>query len=100
MYAVINGSNLIIPSHCVPTGLYVLVSTSYDQWNMAIKTVMADCSVPWNETLLIYGLPLMFPKWLISIFPNALKAVHLEIRATFENEMIGRDELVGRVAHA
>jgi hypothetical protein len=97
MYVGINGSNIVVPSHRVPTGIYVLVSTSYGQWNTAVKTVMADRSVPWNETLFIYGLPLMFPQRFMPIFPNALKAVHLEIRATFENEMLGQGELVGRV---
>jgi len=97
MYAVINGSNLIIPSHRIPTGLYVLVSTAYGQRKTAIKTVMADYSVPWNESLVIQGRPMMFPHWLMPIFPGTSKAVHLEIRALFETATLGRGELVGRI---
>ena len=97
MYAVIDGSNLIIPSHRIPTGLYVLVSTAYGQRKTAIKTVMNDYSVPWNESLVIQGRPLMFPHWLMPIFPGTSKAVHLEIRASFETVTLGRGELVGRI---
>lgn len=97
MYAVINGSNLIIPSHRIPTGLYVLVSTAYGQWKTAIKTVMADYSVPWNESLVIQGRLLKFPHWLMPIFPSTSNKVHLEIRASFETAMLGRGELVGRI---
>jgi hypothetical protein len=97
MYAVLNGSNLVVPSHRMPTGVYVLVSTPYGQWNTSIKAVMADCSASWNETLAIHGSSLMFPRWLSAIFPSTSTAVRLEIRAAFENVMLGRGELVGRV---
>ncbi|OAX32309.1 hypothetical protein K503DRAFT_727146, partial [Rhizopogon vinicolor AM-OR11-026] len=94
---VINGSNLVVPSHRMPAGLYVSVSTAYGQWNTAIKTVMVDSSLPWNQSLVIQGRPLMFPQWLMPIIHNTSKAVHLEIRASFETVMLGRGELVGRV---
>ncbi|OAX32286.1 hypothetical protein K503DRAFT_727157 [Rhizopogon vinicolor AM-OR11-026] len=94
---VINGSNFVVPSHRMPAGLYGSVSTAYGQWNTAIGTVMADSSVPWNESLVIQGRPLKFPQWLMPIFPSTSKAVHLEIRASFETIMFGRGELVGIV---
>ena len=58
---------------------------------------MADCSVTWNERLIIQARPLMFPRWLMPIFSKTSKAVHLEIRASFETVMRGPGELVGRV---
>jgi hypothetical protein len=98
MCAVLNGSNLVVPSHRMHTGVYVLVSTSYGQWSTSIKAVMADCSASWNETLAIYGSSLMFPRCLTSaIFHSTSTPVCLEIRASFENVMLGRGELVGRV---
>ncbi|OJA12123.1 hypothetical protein AZE42_06630, partial [Rhizopogon vesiculosus] len=81
----------------MPAGLYVSVSTAYGQWNTTIKTVMVDSSVPWNESLVIQGRPLTFPQWLMPIFPSTSKAVHIEIRASFETVTLGRGELVGRV---
>ncbi|KAG0697663.1 hypothetical protein DFH29DRAFT_1003513 [Suillus ampliporus] len=93
---VINGMNLAIPSNRTPAGLYVLVSTPYGQCSTAIKAAMADCSVSWDETLIIRGRPLIFPQWLMPIFSRKSKAVHLEIRASFEcGPMLGRGELVG-----
>ncbi|KAG2747337.1 hypothetical protein P692DRAFT_20819884 [Suillus brevipes Sb2] len=95
---VIAGQNLTVPSNRTPAGHYVLVSTSYGQWNTAIKAAMADCSVSWNETLTIRGSPLMFPMWLMPIFSSSSKAIRLEIRASFEcGQMLGRGELVGTV---
>ncbi|KAG2040449.1 hypothetical protein BDR03DRAFT_892384 [Suillus americanus] len=92
---VIAGMNLAIPSNRTPAGLYVLVSTSCGQWITAIKAPMADCSVSWNETLTILGSPLKFPQWLTPFFSRKSKAVHLEIRASFESEpMLGQGELV------
>jgi hypothetical protein len=96
IYAVISGSNLV-PSHRIPTGFYVSVSTAYGQWNTTVKTAMADCSVTWDEPLIIQARPLMFPRWLMPIFSKTSKAVYLEIRASFETVMLGRGELVGRV---
>lgn len=81
----------------MPTGFYVSISTAYGQWNTGMKTVMADYSVHWNESLVIQGRPLMFPQWLMHIFPGTSKVVHVEIRASFETAMLGRGELVGRV---
>ncbi|KAG1848073.1 hypothetical protein DFJ58DRAFT_796765 [Suillus subalutaceus] len=72
---VIAGVNLAIPSNRTPAGLYVLVSTSYGQWNTAIKAPMADCSVSWNETLTIHASPLKFPRWLMPIFSRELVGV-------------------------
>ncbi|KAG1886618.1 hypothetical protein F4604DRAFT_1278749 [Suillus subluteus] len=93
---VIAGVNLAIPSNRTPAGLYVLVSTSYGQWNTAIKAPMADCSVSWNDTLTIHASPLKFPRWLMPIFSRKSKAIHLEIRASFESgPMLGQGELVG-----
>jgi len=97
MHAVVNGADLVVPTHRVPSGLHVSVSTSHGQWNTSIKPVMADNGVRWEESLLIRGAPLNFPRWLMSIFPSSWKAVHLEIRASFETTMLGRGELVGRV---
>ena len=97
MYEVINARNIVVRSHRMPTGLYVLVSTAHGQWNTAIKTVMSDHRVSWNECLVIPGLPLMFPHWLMRIFPSTSKAVYLEIRASFETKKVGQDELVGRI---
>ncbi|KAG2129172.1 uncharacterized protein EDB93DRAFT_140810 [Suillus bovinus] len=95
---VIAGQNLIVPSNRTPAGHYVLVSTSYGQWNTAIKPAMADCGVSWNEILTICGSPLMFPMWLMPIFSSSSKEVRLEIRASFEcGQMLGRGELVGTV---
>ena len=39
----------------------------------------------------------MFPRWLMPFFSKTSKAVHLEIRASFETVMRGPGELVGRV---
>lgn len=95
---VIAGQNLAVPSNRTPAGHYVLVSTSYGRWNTAIKAAMADCSVSWNETLIIRGSPLMFPMWLMPIFSSSSKEIRLEIRASFEcGRMLGRGELVGTV---
>lgn len=95
---VIAGQNLAVPSNRTPAGHYVLVSTSYGQWNTTIRAAMADCSVSWNETLTIRGSPLMFPMWLMPIFSSSSKEVRLEIRASFEcGQMLGRGELVGTV---
>jgi hypothetical protein len=58
---------------------------------------MADRSVPWNETLIILGFPSMLPTWLMPIVPRSSKAVHFEIRASFEYECLGRGELLGIV---
>jgi hypothetical protein len=58
---------------------------------------MADHSVPWNETLVIQGRPLIFPRWLMSIVPKQSKVVHLEIRASFEHGCLGRGELLGTI---
>lgn len=92
---VIAGMNLAIPSNRIPAGLYVLVSTSYGQCNTTSKAAMADCSVTWNQALTIHGRPLKFPRWLMPIFSRKSKAVHLEIRASFESApMLGRGELV------
>lgn len=98
MHTVIAGQNLAVPSNRTPAGHYVLVSTSYGQWNTPIKAAMADCSVSWNETLTIRGSPLMFPMWLMPIFSRSSKEVRLEIRASFEcGQMLGRGELVGTI---
>ena len=94
MHAVVNCSDLVVPSHRVPTGFYVSVSTSHGQWNTSIKHVMADHSICWEEPLVIRGRPLNFPRWLMPIFTSTQKSVHLEIRASFETEMLGRGELV------
>lgn len=95
---VIAGQNLAVPSNRTPAGHYVLVSTSYGQWNTTIKAATADCSVSWNETLTIRGSPLMFPMWLMPIFSSSSKEIRLEIRASFEcGQMLGRGELVGTV---
>ncbi|OJA09027.1 hypothetical protein AZE42_09026, partial [Rhizopogon vesiculosus] len=87
---VINGTNLLVPSERTPAGFYVIISTSHGQWNTAVKLAMVDHSVPWNETLIIWDHPLMFPRWLMHIFPKKLKAVQLEIRASFEHGCLGR----------
>ncbi|KAG1731286.1 hypothetical protein EDB19DRAFT_1831768 [Suillus lakei] len=93
---VIAGMNLAIPSNRTPAGLYVLVSTPYGQINTTSKVATTDCSVVWNQTLTIHGRPLKFPRWLMPIFSRKSKAVHLEIRASFESGlMLGRGELVG-----
>lgn len=93
---VISGMNLAIPSNRTPSGLYVLVSTPYGQCNTVSKAAMADCSVDWNQTLIIRGWPLKFPRWLMPIFSRKSKAVHLEVRASFESgPTLGRGELVG-----
>ena len=97
MYVVVSGSNLVVPSHRIPAGFYVMVSTAYGQYNTATKIVMADYGVHWNDSLTIQGRPLMFPQWLMPIFPSNSKAVHLEIRASFETAMLGRGEIVGKV---
>ena len=67
-----------------------------DQSKTAIKPVMADHSVLWEEPLVIRARPLVFPHYLIPVFSSTSKAVHLEIRASFETTMLGRSELVGR----
>ena len=97
MYAVISGSNLVVPSHRVPTGLYVTVSTAHGQSDTPIKNLMDNDTARWDESLIIEGHSLMFPRWLMPIFPTTSKAVHLEIRASFETAMLGRGELLGRV---
>ncbi|OAX32313.1 hypothetical protein K503DRAFT_621951 [Rhizopogon vinicolor AM-OR11-026] len=58
---------------------------------------MVDHSVPWNETLIIWDHLLMFPRWLMPIFPKKSKAVQLEIRASFEHGYLGRGDLLGTV---
>ncbi|KAG1848061.1 hypothetical protein DFJ58DRAFT_729963 [Suillus subalutaceus] len=80
------------PSTCMPTGHYVRVSTSNGQWNITVKTAMADCSISWNETFTILGCPLMFLPCLMSIFSGKSKTIHLESRASYE---FGPSELVG-----
>ncbi|KAG2747343.1 hypothetical protein P692DRAFT_20819889 [Suillus brevipes Sb2] len=56
---------------------------------------MTDCSVAWNQTLTIHGWLLKFPRWLMPIFARKSKAVHLEVRSSFESgPMLGRGELV------
>ncbi|KAG1731528.1 uncharacterized protein EDB91DRAFT_1349369 [Suillus paluster] len=95
---VINGTNLIIPSHRVPAGLYVLVSTSSGQWHTAIKALKADCSVAWNEILVICARPPKSSWWPMSFFSGTSTAVHFEIRASFEfGRTLGRGQLVGTV---
>ncbi|KAJ8583447.1 kinase-like protein [Rhizopogon salebrosus TDB-379] len=94
---VISGTNLSVPSERTSAGLYVTVTTPSGRWNTAIKTVMDDHSVPWNETIIILALPLMLPTWLMPIVPRFFKAVHFEIRASFEYECLGRGELLGIV---
>jgi hypothetical protein len=96
-HVVINGTNLFVPSERTPAGLYVTVTTPSGRWNTAIRTVMADRSVPWNETLVILGFPLMLPTWLMPIAPRSSKGVRFEIRASFEYECLGRGELLGIV---
>lgn len=96
MYIVLRGSNVDVPSHRVPTGLYVLVSTAYGQSKTALNVVMADYNVHWDESLTIQGRPLMFPQWLMPIFPRTSKVVRFEIRASFETSMLGQGEIVGR----
>lgn len=92
---VVAGMNLAIPSNRTPTGLYVLVSTPYGQCNTS-KAAIANRSIAWNQTLTIHGWPLKFPRWLMPIFSRKFKAVHLEVRASFESgQMLGRGELVG-----
>ncbi|KAG1746161.1 CHAT domain-containing protein [Suillus lakei] len=87
---VLNGTNLITPSHRVPAGLYVLVSTSSGQWNTTIAAPMADCSVAWNETLIMHWCP---PK-----SSSTSTVVHFEIYASFEfGQTLGRGQLVGTV---
>jgi hypothetical protein len=97
LYVVISGTNLFVPSERTPAGLYVTVTTPNGRWNTAIKTVMADRRVPWNETLIIPGFPLMLPTWLMPVVPRSSKAVRVEIRASFEHECLGRGELLGIV---
>ncbi|KAG1764549.1 hypothetical protein EDD22DRAFT_951634 [Suillus occidentalis] len=93
---VIAGTDLAIPSNRTPAGFYVLVSTLHGQCNTICKAPMADCSVAWNQTLTINGWPLKFPRWLMPIFTRKFKAVHLEVRSSFESgPMLGRGELVG-----
>ncbi|OAX31696.1 hypothetical protein K503DRAFT_870523 [Rhizopogon vinicolor AM-OR11-026] len=92
---VINGTNLYVPSERTPAGFHVIVSTPHSQWNTAVKAAMVDHSVPWNETLAMWAQPLMFPRWLMPIFPKKSKAVQLEIRASFEHGCLGRGELLG-----
>ncbi|OJA21474.1 hypothetical protein AZE42_13335, partial [Rhizopogon vesiculosus] len=94
---VINVTNLPVPSERTPAGFYVIVSTSYGQWNTTVKAAMVDHSVPWNESLVIEGLPLAFPRWIMPIFPSTSKAVQLEIRASFEHGCLGRGDLLGTV---
>lgn len=95
---VIAAQNLVVSFGRTPVGHYVLVSTSYGQWNTAIKAAMDDCSVSWNETLTIRGSPLMFPMWLMPIFSSSSKEIRLEIRASFEcGQVLSRGELVGTV---
>jgi hypothetical protein len=96
-HVVISGTNLSVPSERTSAGLYVTVTTPSGRWNTAIKTVMDDHSVPWNETIIILALPLMLPTWLMPIVPRFFKAVHFEIRASFEYECLGRGELLGIV---
>ncbi|KAG2064364.1 hypothetical protein BDR04DRAFT_264993 [Suillus decipiens] len=94
---VIAGTSLAIPSNRTPASFYVLASTSYGQCNTTREATMADCSVTWNQTLTIHGYPLKFSRWFIPIFSRKSKAVHLEIRASFESgPMLGQGELVGR----
>ncbi|KAG1731675.1 hypothetical protein EDB19DRAFT_2041699 [Suillus lakei] len=95
---VIAGKNIAVPSNRTPVGYYVGVSTSYGQWNTAIKAAMANCSIYWNETFTIHARPLTFPLWFMPIFSGKSKAIRLEIRASFEcGQMLGRGELVGTV---
>ncbi|KAG1729729.1 hypothetical protein EDB19DRAFT_1913290 [Suillus lakei] len=90
---VTTGRNLVVPSGRTPNGFYVLVSTTvtYGQRKTAIKAAMVDCSVSWNETLIIGGRPLRFPRWFMPFFSSTSKAVSLEIYASFE---LNKDELV------
>lgn len=95
IHAVVAGMNLAIPSKRTPTGLYVLVSTPYGQCNTS-KAAMTNRTIVWNQTLTIHGWPLKFPRWLMPIFSRKSKAVHLEVRASYESgPMLGRGELVG-----
>lgn len=92
---VVAGMNLAIPSKRTPTGLYVLVSTPYGQCNTS-KAAMTNRTIVWNQTLTIHGWPLKFPRWLMPIFSRKSKAVHLEVRASYESgPMLGRGEPVG-----
>lgn len=101
MCAVISGSNLVVPSHPMPTGFYVLVSNGYGRWNTAVKTLMPvvdhSVQVHWNQSLVIQDRPSTFPQWLMSIFSSSSKAVRLEIRASFETVPLGQSELMGEV---
>ncbi|KAJ8596844.1 hypothetical protein M405DRAFT_856112 [Rhizopogon salebrosus TDB-379] len=75
--------NLFVPSECTPAGIYVTVTTPNDRRNTAIKIVMADRSVLWNETLIILGLRVRF-----------------EIRTSFEYECLAREICLPAVGNA
>ncbi|KAG2150944.1 hypothetical protein DEU56DRAFT_581831 [Suillus clintonianus] len=98
MLEVINGTDLLIPSHRIPAGLYVSVSTSSGQWNTTIKAPMADCSVAWNETFIICARPVKSFWWPMAFFSSTSTEVHFEIRASFEIERtLGQGQVVGTV---
>ena len=94
--AVIKGANLVVPSHRIPTGIYVFISTVYGQWRTPIQIVTANHSVHWNESLIIQGRPLTFLQWLIPVLPDTSTTLQVEIRASFETEMVGRGDLIGK----
>lgn len=81
-----------VPSIRMPTGHYVIVSTSNGQWNTTTKATAPDCSVSWNETFTIHGHPLLSPLRLMPIFSRKSKAIHLELHASYES---GPSEYVG-----
>ncbi|KAG2053326.1 P-loop containing nucleoside triphosphate hydrolase protein [Suillus hirtellus] len=81
-----------VPSIRMPTGHYVIVSTSNGQWNTTTKATAPDCSVSWNETFTIHGRPLMFSPCFMPIFSRKSKAIHLELHASYES---GPSECVG-----
>lgn len=88
VYAALNGTNLIIPPHPVPVGLYVLAFTSSGQWNETIKTPMTDSGAAWNETLIMHWCLLKFS-------PQRYSNSKFTLRLSLDKRSVEVDLLVG-----
>lgn len=82
-----------MPSDGKPASYYFHVSTPYGQCNTT-EVAMANRSVSWNQILTIRERPQTFLQRFMSFFKLS-KAVHLEIRASYEHgPILGRYEVV------
>ncbi|KAG1872404.1 hypothetical protein DFJ58DRAFT_437427 [Suillus subalutaceus] len=93
IFTSITATGLPMPSDNMPAGYYLHVSTPYGQCNTT-KAAMANRSVSWNQILTIRERPQTFLQKFMSFFKLS-KAVHLEIRASYEpGPMLDQYEVV------